>query len=153
MKVNHRMLISVLLALFCGMAQATQFNAVTTTDAFADVMANVKDAIIGRGLNISHVLHASDMLNRTGPDLGYPENIFKQAESIEFCSASLSHQLVAINPNNMVVCPFTIGVYQLEADTDKVYVTYRLPQAGEESAKVIDKVEQLIQSIVLEATE
>ena len=134
-------------------AQASQFNSVQSSDDYEDVTANVKDAIIGRGLNISNTLPAGEMLNRTGRDLGYEKNIFQYAETIEFCSATLSHQLVAINPNNMVLCPFTISVYQLNEDPTTVHVTYRTPAAGKDSAEIINKVEQLIKSIVQEATE
>lgn len=153
MNAAKKVMITGLLGAFCLTAHATQFNVVQSDDSYADVMENVKDAIIGRGLNISNVLQAGEMLNRTGHDLGYDKNVFKHAETIEFCSASLSHQLVTINPNNMVLCPFTISVYQLSGDSETVHLTYRTPDAGKESAEVISKVEQLIKSIVQEATE
>ena len=37
---------------------------------FHEVSANVRAAILGKGINIAHVLPASQMLNRTGPDFG-----------------------------------------------------------------------------------
>ena len=153
MNIAGSIITTGLLGMFCLAAQAIQFNAVQSSDPYEDVMQNVKDAIIGRGLNISDVLSASEMLNRTGHDLGYDKNVFEHAETIAFCSAALSHQLVVINPSNMVLCPFTISVYQLSGDKDTVHVTYRTPEAGKESAEVIDKIEQLIKSIIQEATE
>ena len=153
MNVTGRIIATGLLGMFCLSAHATQFNTLQSSESYADVLENIKEAIIGRGLNISNVLSASDMLNRTGHDLGYDKNVFKHAETVEFCSAALSHQLVSINPDNMVLCPFTISVYQLSEDSDKVHVTYRTPEAGKESAEVINKVDQLIKSIVEEATE
>ena len=153
MNIAGRIIISGLLGMFCLSVHATQFNAVQSSDSYEDVIENVKDAIIGRGLNISNVLPASEMLNRTGHDLGYDKKVFKHAETIEFCSANLSHQLVSINPNNMVLCPFTISVYQLSQDSETVHVTYRTPEAGKDSAEIINKVEQLIKSIIQEATE
>ena len=153
MNITGRIITTGLLGMFCLAAHATQFESVQVSESYEDVLENVKDTIIGRGLNISKVLSASEMLNRTGHDLGYDKNVFKHAQTVEFCSATLSHQLVSINPNNMVLCPFTISIYQLSEDKDKVYVTYRTPEAGKESAEVIEKVEQLIKSIVQEATE
>jgi uncharacterized protein (DUF302 family) len=153
MNIVDRIMLTSLLGIFCLAAHANQFNTVQSSEPYEDVMENVKDAIIGRGLNISNVLAAGEMLNRTGHDLGYDRNVFKHAESIEFCSANLSHQLVSINPNNMVLCPFTISVYQLSGDSETVHVTYRTPDAGKDSAEVIRKVDQLIKSIVQEATE
>ena len=153
MNITGRIITTALLAMFCLAAHATEFNTVQSSESYEDMMENIKDAIIGRGLNISNVLSASEMLNRTGHDLGYDRNVFKHAETVEFCSAALSHELVSINPNNMVLCPFTISVYQLSEDSDTVHVTYRTPEAGKESAEVISKVDQLIKSIVQEATE
>jgi uncharacterized protein (DUF302 family) len=146
-------MIAGLLGMFCLVAHATQFNAVQSTDSYEDVIENVKDAIIGRGLNITSVLSTSEMLNRTGHDLGYDKNVFRHAEIIQFCSAVIAHQLASINPNNMVFCPFAISVYQLSEDDKTVYVTYRKPEADKESAEVINKVDQLIKSIIEEATE
>ena len=153
MNITGRIITTGLLGMFCLAVHATQFESVQISESYEDVLENVKDTIIGRGMNISNVLSASEMLNRTGHDLGYDKNVFKHAQTVEFCSATLSHQLVSINPNNMVLCPFTISIYQLSEDTDKVYVTYRTPEAGKESAEVIEKVDQLIKSIVQEATE
>ena len=54
-----------------------------TSDIFESVKENVEDAIIGRGMVIGRTLHAREMLDRTGPDLGFPRS----------------------------VCPFTVAVY------------------------------------------
>jgi len=153
MKLLQKITAINLLCLLVPAAIATQFTAMQSSDPYEDVVENVKDAIIGRGLNISNVLPAGEMLNRTGHDMGYPDNVFSHAKTIEFCSAMLSHQLVSINPNNMVLCPFTISIYQLSKDDKTVYVTYRTPDAGPETKAVIDKVTQLIKSIVAEAVE
>ncbi|MCP5017164.1 MAG: DUF302 domain-containing protein, partial [Ketobacter sp.] len=37
--------------------------------------------------------------------------VFKKAESIEFCSALMSHRMMSADPSNLVLCPFTIAVY------------------------------------------
>ncbi len=153
MKIANKLLTAGLSGLFFLTVNATQFSALQSTDPFDDVVENVKDAIIGRGLNISNVLAAGTMLNRTSHDLGYDNNVFRHAETIEFCSASLSHQLVSINPSNMVLCPFAISVYQLSGDDKTVYVTYRTPEAGKESLAVTYKVDQLIKGIIQEAVE
>ncbi len=151
--IINKIIILGLLCMFCLSAHASQFNAVASDDAFEDVVDNVKDAIVGRGLNISDVLTAAEMLNRTGHDLGHETNVFSQAVTVTFCSAALSHELVAITPNNIVLCPFAISVYQLSSDSNTVHVTYRTPEAGADSKAIIGKVEQLIKSIIQEATE
>lgn len=122
---------------------------------FRDTLRSVKFAIHGKGINIAHTVAASNMLNRTGRDFGIRENIFIDAETIEFCSARISHQLVQANHENILLCPFTISVYVLTGDPEHVYLSYRLPYITPDDgsrAAVQDMVE-LIESIITEATE
>lgn len=149
--------LAVLALLATGMAapvtQAEDYIVTTSVDGgFAEVKENIKNAIVGRGLNIANELHASDMLNRTGPDLGYPDSIYSHAETIEFCSATVSHKLVQVNIHNVVLCPFGISVYELVAEPEKVYLSYRRPLAGPESTEAATEVEDLIQGIIQDAS-
>lgn len=120
--------------------------------AFEDVVENVKLAIEARGMLVSGILHISDMLNRTGPDLGFrPE--FEQAESVEFCSALISHKMTQVSPENMAICPFTISVYVRVAEPDLVYVAYRRQHLAGEAAAVTDEINALFNGIVEESIE
>ncbi len=125
----------------------------STQEEFEYITDNVRNAIIERGMTIANETHASEMLNRTAPDLGIETNVFLDAQSIEFCSAMISHKLVAANPSNMVLCPFTISIYVTSEDPDIVYVAFKPPTAGAESAKVQQEIETLLQEIVLESLE
>ncbi len=69
------------------------------------------------------------MLDRTGPDLGFPRSVYLQAVSLELCSASISHRMIAVDPVNIVVCPFTVAVYVRADDPDNVFVSFRRPQS------------------------
>lgn len=120
---------------------------------FEYIRDNVRNAIIDRGMNIANELHASEMLNRTAPDLGIEKNVFLHAESIQYCSALISHGLVAAHPSNMVLCPFTISIYVLSGNPDTVFIAYRSPAAGEESAEILKQVESLLEEIVTESLE
>lgn len=148
-------LISPLLVIVTSVAMANSvvFPSFQSKASLDEVMDNIKDAVIGRGLNISNTLHASEMLNRTGADIGYADNVYQEAQILEFCSVELSHQLVVANPNNIVLCPFTISVYQLTKDPGITHVSYRVPVAGEESKEVVARVDLLIQEILEEALE
>ncbi|MCU7945641.1 MAG: hypothetical protein KZQ72_03185, partial [Candidatus Thiodiazotropha sp. (ex Cardiolucina cf. quadrata)] len=64
----------------------------TSEESFEDVVENIKMAIIERGLLVSGTLHVSEMLNRTATDLGFSQ-LFSKAESVEFCSALMSHKM------------------------------------------------------------
>ncbi len=132
-------------------ADASPFVARKVEGRFFDVLASVKDVIIGRGINIAHTLPASRMLNRTGPAFGMHQKVYLDAETVEFCSARISHMLAAANPRNILLCPFTISVYVLSSDPAHVYVSYRKPVAEKNSEAAVAEVLKLLESIVEEA--
>jgi uncharacterized protein (DUF302 family) len=119
---------------------------------FYDVSARVRSAITGKGLNIANVLHASEMLHRTGPAFGYRNNTYLNAETYEFCSAGISHKLARQHPDNIVLCPFTISVYVVKDEPDYVRLSYRIPTGKPGSEEVVKEVVDLVQSIVDDAT-
>lgn len=121
-------------------------------ESFEDVIDNIKIAIEERGMLVSGTLHVSDMLNRTGPDLGYKQ-IFEQAESVEFCSASISHQMTQVAPENMTICPFTISVYIKADEPDQLYVAYRRQTLAGDAAKVTASIYELLDGIIKESIE
>jgi uncharacterized protein (DUF302 family) len=119
---------------------------------------DVKDAITmsveGRGLIVREVAHVAEMLNRTGKDLGYPNDVFSQAENVEFCSALLSHEMIAADPSNATTCPLVVSVYVLTAEPEQVYVAFRRQVlAGEGVAPIEQKLFDLVDGIVREAIE
>ena len=120
---------------------------------FDAIKEDLELAITARGLLISGTLHISDMLKRTGEDLGYPEPVFQRAESIEFCSALISHLLVRADPTNSVVCPFTSAIYVPIDDRDYVYVAFHRPSLMGKGEKVTEKIVELMDGIVREAIE
>jgi len=122
-------------------------------EEFEYIVDNVRNAVIERGMIIANELHASEMLNRTAPDLDIESNVFLHAVSVEFCSAMISHRLVAAHASNMVLCPFTISIYVRPEDPDMVYIAYIPPSAGEESAEILKEVETMLQAIVMESLE
>lgn len=121
---------------------------------FTAVLDSVKTAIEGKGINIAHTLPASNMLNRTGEAFGITDNVFIQAETVEFCSARISHRLAQANYENILLCPFTISIYVLTRDPDHVYLSYRRPYTmpDDESQAAIQEMVQLVESIITEAT-
>lgn len=116
-------------------------------EPFEDVLDNIKMAIIERGLLVSGTLHVSDMLNRTAPDLGYSK-VFSKAESVEFCSALLSHKMAQASPENIAICPFTIAVYVKHADPEQVYVAYRSPHLAGNANQATDEIITLLEGVI-----
>ena len=146
--------ITLLLPLSGGAGEAP-VKSVRVKGDFEDIRDSVRQAIEGKGINIAHTLPASDMLNRTGKDFGIEKNVFLQAETVEFCSARISHRLVQANPENILLCPFTISVYVLADDPDHVYLSWRRPffPSDPESQAAVQQMVELIEAIIREVTE
>jgi uncharacterized protein (DUF302 family) len=149
-----RSFLFVLVAIVAAPAAAGDSPVVTVKveAEFADILDNVKSTIAGRGINIAHVLPASEMLNRTGESFGIKENVFIEAQTVEFCSARISHHLAKADPQNILLCPFTISVYVLTSDPEHVRVSYRRPYTidpGSEPA--VREMVELVDGIVEEA--
>lgn len=120
---------------------------------FDTVRENIELAVTDRGMLVSGTLHVSDMLNRTGADLGFPDNVYLKAESVEFCSAVMSHRMVQADPLNLVICPFTVAVYIKSDEPEQVYVAFRRHYLAGESQEVADAVFNLLDEIAREASE
>ena len=123
------------------------------TGTFDQVLENVKWAITDRGLLVSGTLHVQDMLERTGKDLGFPDPVYLKAESVEFCSALMSQRMVAADPGNLVVCPFTVAVYVLVSEPDQVYIAYGRPHLAGDPVEVVDAVTEMLDGIAREAAD
>jgi len=119
----------------------------TSDTAFEEVVENIKMAIVDRGMLVSGTLHVSDMLNRTAPDLGFSE-VFTQAESVEFCSAQISHLMAQAAPENIVNCPFTIAVYVRSEEPGQVHVAFRHPQLGGDAEETRQAIFEMLDGIV-----
>lgn len=125
----------------------------STKGTFEDVKDNVVFAINGLGLVINNTSHVGEMLERTGKDLGIGEPIYLKAEALEFCSATISRNMMEADPKNIVFCPFIITIYVLPKEPEKVYIAYRKPEivGSLQSKKALKAVDQLLKGIVTEA--
>lgn len=138
-----------------GSADEGPVRTVRVSGDFEDVRDGIRQAIEGKGINIAHTLPAGDMLNRTGADFGVEKNVFLQAETVEFCSARISHRLAQANHENILLCPFTISIYVPSDDADHVYLSWRRPFSlgDKESQAAVQEMVELMEAIVREATE
>lgn len=114
--------------------------------SFEDARDAIVMAIESRGLVINYVSHLGEMLKRTGADLGSKRQIFEQAESIEFCSARLSRQMLEADPHNIVLCPFVIAIYTLPGEKNMTWISYRKPEGS--AANIVGP---MLQEIAAEA--
>ncbi|HSE01811.1 MAG TPA: DUF302 domain-containing protein [Burkholderiales bacterium] len=140
-----------------GTAQAASAGAVvrSTKGEFKEVKERVLQAIENRGLVLNYTARIGAMLERTGKDIGTARRIYGDAELLEFCSARASRDTMEADPRNIVFCPYSIAVYTLPKEKDRVYVAYRrvgAPGTGL-SAKSLAAVDKLLAEIVTEALE
>jgi hypothetical protein len=144
----------VVLVAFSSHAVAGSESIVTrkVEGEFHSVANNVRTAILGKGINIAHVLPASNMLKRTASAYGYDKDVYSDAETYEFCSADLSQQLSRANPDNIVMCPFTISVYALPSEPGYVRLAYRIPSGMPGTEGIVKEIVKLIESILDDAT-
>ena len=127
---------------------------------FADVLQDVKDAIINRGLIIDYVGHIDTMLDRTSEAVGSVtekgmKSPFLGAKYVQFCSAKLTHDAVSANPYNIAVCPYVIFVFEERSAPGQIVVGYRRPIPGPSrlTRRALSKIEALLSEIMAEATE
>jgi len=142
--------LAVLLGLFLALPAMAdeQVNEVAAKGTFADVKDDLVAAIEQRGLVINSTSHVGDMLERTGRDLGKTKRVYGQAEVLEFCSATVSRAMMEADPRNLVYCPYTIAIYTLPDQPNRVYMAYRRypPTAA------LKPVAELLQGIVAAAS-
>jgi uncharacterized protein (DUF302 family) len=119
---------------------------------FQEVRDLLQIAIEGKGLKITHTNMIADMLERTGEDIGSTRQIYVGGEQFEFCSATLSRQMMEADPHAMVMCPYSISVYTVPNDKN-VYIAYRKPAATRNPAlkKALAELEKLYTEIIKDA--
>jgi uncharacterized protein (DUF302 family) len=135
------------------LADDVHMTVFTKQGSFADVKESVEMAITGRGFVINNVSHVGDMLERTGKDLGSGKRVFLNAESLEFCSATVSRKMMEADPDNIVFCPYIISIYVLPEKPKEVRVAYRKAQmvGSPASRQALKEVNELLSEIIKEA--
>lgn len=120
--------------------------------AFDDVLEGLKLAIEERGMYINNVMHMGEMLERTGKDLGMDTPLYGRAESVEFCSAALSREMISEDPARIVNCPFIISVYSLPGKEGITYVAHReVPQDQIDGSQVMAKIAAMLKDVAAAA--
>lgn len=155
------MLRSFTFALFClaivGVSPAgaseTRPEVRTIEAAFEDVLLELQDAIIERGLVIDYTGHVDKMLERTADAAGSvteggSASPYLNAKYMQFCSAALTHEAVSANPQNLAICPYLVYLYEARSEPGIVRIGYRKPVFG--PSKASRKVEAKINAFLTE---
>lgn len=116
--------------------------------AFEDVAFALSDAIAAEGIGNISTSHFSDMLKRTAPDLGHPPELFADARIYTFCSARAAARLSIESPHHIALCPLSIAVYRIQADSKIIHLGYRHSAATSGGAEVDALLERIVQRTV-----
>ena len=138
------------LALFAlpGLALAAPYALYESESDFDTVLDGAKNAIQERGLYINNIMHLGEMLERTGKDLGLGGPIYSRAESIEFCSATLSRKMTEENPQRLVNCPFILSIYALPGQEGKTFVVHRtIPEEETAHSPAMREVAEMLKGV------
>lgn len=111
--------------------------------SFDDATFAVESAILDRGLVIDYTSHVGEMLARTGGDVGSDAMIFDNADIFLFCSAAISRRVMEADPMNIVHCPYSIFVMEMEGE---VTIGHRAYPDGP-----MQEVEAVLDAIIIEA--
>jgi len=150
---RHCIIALGLLAATCAAAQTDAVVELKARGSFDDVKQMLVLAIENRGLVVNHESQVGEMLERTGRDIGASKRIYEKAELVEFCSASLSRQVMEADPRLLAFCPFGIGIYTLPGEAETVHLVYRRPrlEGDGKAAQTLQQVDQLLRDILQEA--
>jgi uncharacterized protein (DUF302 family) len=124
-----------------------------TKGKYADVLDELNQAIINRGLVVGTTSHVQEMLARTGKDLGGGSRLYENGDVLQCCSAVLSRKAMEADRRNIIFCPYGIAVWTEAGRPERVFVGYRRTQApnSPQSAAALKEVEKLLDDIVREA--
>jgi hypothetical protein len=120
-----------------------------------DVRDDLKAAIEAKGLVVDYQAQIGRMLERTGKDVGSSKPLYADAQSLQFCSASLSRKTMEADASNVVMCPYTLVVYATAAQPTQVIVAYRRvhrPDGTPASRAALGEVNALLDGLAREAT-
>jgi len=123
--------------------------------SFEEIRERVVFAVQSQGLVVDHTSKVGGMLARTGKDLGETNQVFGDAEVLEFCSALVSRRMVEADPQLLAFCPYGLAVYTLPGKPQTTYVSYRRMVTNlvtPAQKKALERVEALLAAIVEEAS-
>lgn len=138
-----------------GRTHAAELKAYSKAGSYDDVRFELNNAIISRGLVIDSNGQVSNMLERTGADVGSIKPIYKKAEYFTFCSAKLSRAMMEADAANVGLCPYVVFIYETAVAPGTIHVGYRRlgVQGSAQTQAALTAIETLLDAIAKEAVQ
>jgi len=135
-------------------ADSGEIRLFSTEENFEDVFFDVENGIVQRGYVVDYVAHIGRMLDRTAADVGATRSLYKDARTIQFCSAVLSRKTMEADPANIAYCPYAIFVFERTDKPGTISVGFRpLPDDDDDADREgFSAVNDLLEDISREAT-
>jgi hypothetical protein len=93
---------------------------------------------------------AAAVEDNTAAAVGATKKIYLNAEQIEFCSATVSRQMMEADPHSVAMCPYIISIYNLPANPKTIYISYRKPPVvTSPKTKAAFKAEEKLLDIII----
>lgn len=142
---NH---ITAAILMLASPLAAQNMMTVTVPEALDDMEFAVESAIIDMGLTIDFTSHTGAMLERTREDVGSDVVLFGGATIYNFCSATISRQVIEADLANVAFCPYAVFIYTMPGNPDETIVGHQIyPGASMAPANA------LLDAIVASATQ
>ncbi|NOR63520.1 MAG: DUF302 domain-containing protein [Rhodobacteraceae bacterium] len=140
-----RNLIATAILLAASPLAAQNMTAVTIPEPLDDMEFAVESAIIDMGLTIDFTSHSGAMLERTREDVGSDIVLFTGATIYNFCSATVSRQVIEADINNIIYCPYSIYLYSTPDNPDETIIGHQT-YPGESMQPANDLLDAIIAS-------
>ena len=124
---------------------AQNMSQVIIPEPLDDMEFAVESAILDMGLTIDFTSHSGDMLERTREDVGSDVVLFASATIYNFCSATVSRQVIEADINNIIYCPYSIYLYSTPDKPDETIIGHQL-YPGESMQPANDLLDEIIAS-------
>ena len=153
------LIVSTILFSFGSTAQTENdediISYITVTALFDEVRSDIESAILNQSFVIDFNAKVGEMLNRTAPDVGISNPVYTHAETWQFCSAKLSHEMVLTDPLNIAFCPYVIFAYETVSTPGEITVGYRRPIRNGSSAvsDALNVIDSKLQDILNEISD
>ncbi len=120
-----------------------------TSGDYQTIKAFLLAEIRGRGLVVNRIGDVNDMLGRTAGAVGATVTAYRHAEAILFCKADLSHNITNANIHNIVLCPYSIVIYEPRSRPGTVFLGYRGTGSELPAVRIINRLlDEIIQQVV-----
>ena len=114
---------------------------------FNEILFVLLDEIAQNGFTSSYEANIANALKNIS-SFYKKKPIFTHAKKIGFCRQTLTLEMMEDNPNNLMFCPLSIALYELENEKNIVKIIYRFSKFENKESKVLKKVNQEILKII-----